>query len=342
LPVTRYSKAHNLFNFHSLFPTINDPNYSLALVGQNILNTFQSELSFNYNRNEGYKRIGYEAFYGGLFPYISAGADYTFDRNGYNNGSRIYFNENALHAGLRVPLNLSVGKNSTGLSFGSSLYYSRNTFQEPFRSQFRDRAYTYLNNSISFSNQIQQARQHINPRFAQSISLNYKTSISNLHATQFLASGAIYLPGLSVNHSLVLSGAYQHKGQNNGIGFSNDFPFSKGYSNVNLQDLNKFGLSYHFPIAYPDAGAANLLYILRLRGYLFYDHTHGAQDNFYTNGSSFRADFRSAGAAVFFDTKIFNQGSVSFGIRYSYLIDPDLFGGNGRNRIELVLPVSIF
>jgi hypothetical protein len=342
LPVTNYSKAHNLFNFHSLFPTINDPNYSLALVGQNILNTFQSELSFNYNRNEGYKRIGYDATYGGLFPYISAGADYTFDRNGYNNGSRIYFNETALHAGLRVPLNLSVGKNSTGLSFGSSLYYSRNTFQEPFRSQFRDRAYTYLSNSISFSNQIQQAKQHINPRFAQSISLNYKTAISNLHATQFLASGAVYLPGLSVNHSLVLSGAYQHRGQNNGIGFSNDFPFSKGYSSVNLQEMNKFGLSYHFPIAYPDAGAANLLYILRLRGYLFYDHTHAMQEKFYANGSTFRADFRSAGAAVFFDTKIFNQGSVSFGIRYSYLLDPDLFGDNGHNRIELVLPVSIF
>jgi hypothetical protein len=45
---------------------------------------------------------------------------------------------------------------------------------------------------------------------------------------------------------------------------------------------------------------------------------------------------------VFFDTKLFNQGSVSFGVRYSYLLDPDYFGGSGRNRIELVLPVSLF
>jgi hypothetical protein len=45
---------------------------------------------------------------------------------------------------------------------------------------------------------------------------------------------------------------------------------------------------------------------------------------------------------LFFDTKWFNQASISFGVRYSRLLDRDLFGGNGRNRFELVLPVAIF
>jgi hypothetical protein len=141
---------------------------------------------------------------------------------------------------------------------------------------------------------------------------------------------------------LVISAAHQQKGQNNAIGFSNDFPFSKGYGVQNLNDMNKVGVSYHFPIAYPDAGVANLAYLLRLRGYLFYDHTHATSSQYILNGSPFKANFRSAGAAVFFDTKLFNQGSVSFGVRYSYLLDPDYFGGSGRNRIELVLPVSLF
>jgi hypothetical protein len=340
--ITKYSKAHGLFNFHSLLPTINDPNYSLALVGQNILNTFQSEVSFNYNRNEGYKSFGFEGTFGGLYPFISAGGDYTIDRNGYTNGSRIYYNETALHAGLRVPINLSAGNHYTNLSAGSSIYYSQNHFQEPFRNQYRDRSYAYLSNTISFSNQVQQARQQINPLFAQSISLNYKKSVTNLDASQILATGSIYLPGLFNNHSLVLSGSYQQKGQNNAIGFSNDFPFSKGYGSVSLQSMDKVGVSYYFPIAYPDAGFANLLYVLRLRGYLYYDHTHATQTRFYTNGASFNGNFRSAGAAVFFDARIFNQQSISFGIRYSHLLDTDQFGGNGKNRIELVLPVAIF
>ncbi|MEO7215280.1 hypothetical protein [Mucilaginibacter sp.] len=342
LTITKYSKAHGLFNFHSIFPNLNDPNYSLELAGENVLNTFQSRLSFNYNRDEGYKRIGYTGIYGALFPYISAGANYTFDRKGFSKGNSVYFNETDLHAGLELPLNFTAGKTSTFLSAGSDVYYSQRRFQEAFRSQFADRHYTYLNNYISFSNEIQQAKQQINPRLAQSISLNYKTAIAGLSATQFLGTGSFYFPGLSINHSLVISGAYQQKGANNSIGFSNDFPFSKGYTVESLEKMQKFGTSYHFPIAYPDAGFANLAYLLRVRGYLFYDHTHATDGSFLLNGKPFKADFRSAGAALFFDGKLFNQGSVSFGIRYSYLLDDDLFGGNGRNRIELVLPVSIF
>jgi hypothetical protein len=45
---------------------------------------------------------------------------------------------------------------------------------------------------------------------------------------------------------------------------------------------------------------------------------------------------------VFFDTKFFNEGSVSVGFRYSYLIDPDFFGYNGRNRFEIIVPVTVF
>lgn len=342
LPITKYSKWHGLFNFHSLIPNLNDPNYSLAIVGENVLNTFQSQLSFNYNRNEGYKRLGYSAIYGALFPYISAGADYTFDRKSFFKGNNVYYNETDLHAGLQVPLNFTAANHSTGLRFGTDVYYSRNSFQQAFQNQFADRQYTYLNNYISFSNQIQQARQNINPRFAQSISLNYKTAISSITANQFLVSGAFYFPGLAVNHSLVVSAAHQQKGESNAISFSNDFPFSKGYESVSLTNMNKVGVSYHFPVFYPDAGLANLAYLLRLRGYLYYDHTYATSNQFTLNGAPFRAKFRSAGAAVFFDTKWFNQQSISFGIRYSRLLDTDYFGGNGKNRVELVLPVSIF
>ncbi|AMR33198.1 hypothetical protein A0256_18130 [Mucilaginibacter sp. PAMC 26640] len=342
IAATKYSKAHGLFNFHSIFPTINDPNYALELAGQNVLNTFESRLSFNYNRNEGYKRIGYTGIYGALFPYLSAGANYTFDRRSFYKGNNIYYNETDLHGGLAVPLDFTAGKTYTYLNFGSDVYYSESRFQQAYSNLFKDKHYTYLNNFIEFSNQIQQAKKNINPRFAQNIRLNYKSAIGGLNARQFLATGSLYFPGIGINHSLVISGAYQQKGQDNGIGFSNDFPFSKGYSAESLDHMTKASASYHFPIAYPDAGFANLAYLLRVRGYFFYDHTHATDGSFLLNNKPFKADFRSAGAAVFFDGKLFNQGSISFGIRYTYLMDPDLFGGNGKNRIELVLPVSIF
>lgn len=342
LPVTKYSKLHGLFNFHSLIPNISDPNYSVAIVGENVLNTFQSQVSFNYNTNEGYKEFSFDAIYGALFPYLSAGADYTLDRRGFAKGNYVYWNETQLHGGLQVPLNLSQGKNFTSLTVGSDLYFNRTSFQQPYAAQYADRSYTYLNNYISFNNQTQRARKNIYPAFAQSISINYKATVAGASATQLLATGTFYFPGLVTNHSLVVSLAHQQKGKDDVISFSNNFPFSKGYAAQNLEDMNKLGLTYHFPIAYPDGGFGNLVYLLRLRGALFFDYTHATANNFYTDGSGFKQNFRSAGGTLFFDTKFFNQNSISFGIRYSRLLDEDFFGGTGRNRIELVLPVTFF
>jgi hypothetical protein len=340
LPITKYSKAHHLFNFHSLIPNFVDPNYTLSLAGENVLNTLQSQLSFTYNRDEGYKEFGFDAIYGALFPYISGGSDYYIGRRGYYKGSNIYWNEADLHGGLEVPLNLSTGKNLTYLQAGSDLYYTGANFQQPYRALFANRAYTYLNYYFNFSNTIQQSKQNIYPRLGQSIYVDYKSAITGMRSEQFLADGFVYLPGFLVNHNLVLNVAHQQKNKNDVIDFSNDFPFSRGYTAENLYDMNKAGVNYHFPIAYPDAGVANAFYVLRIRGNAFYDYTHAT--DFYTDGSKFKGTFRSTGAEVYFDSQLFNQDAISFGFRYSYLIDRDTFGGTGRSRFEIIVPVTIF
>lgn len=340
LPITKYHKSHHLLNFHSLIPNFNDPNYTLSLQGENVLNTLQSALSFTYNRDEGYKSFGFGTVYGALFPYISAGANYTIDRRGFANGANVYWNETNIHAGLELPFNLTAGKHTTYLQVGTDIYYSQVNFQQPFQKLYADRSYAYSNNYIQFSNNIQRAKQNIFPRFGQSISLNYKTAVTNLTADQLSADGSFYFPGLFMNNNLVVNIAHQQKNKNSVISFSNDFPFSRGYTAENLYDMNKAGVNYHFPIAYPDAGFANAYYLFRIRGNAFYDYTYAT--DFYSNGAKFKGTFRSLGAEVYFDGQLFNQGAVSFGFRYSYLANPDIFGGTGRNRFEIIVPVTIF
>lgn len=340
LPVSKYRKSHHLFNFHSLIPDFNDPNYTLSIEGENVLNTLQSQLSFNYNRDEGYKQLGFDAIYGALFPYLSGGADYYFDRRGYHNGGNVYWNETDLHGGFEMPLNLSRGKTFTSLRAGADAHYTAAAFQPAYRSIAANRSYTYLNYYFSFSHSIQQARQNIYPRLAQSIYVDYKSAVSGIDASQFLASGNIYLPGLMINHNLVINLAHQQKSKNGVIDFSNDFPFSRGYIAENLYDMNKAGVNYHFPIAYPDAGFANTFYLMRIRGNVFYDYTRAS--DFYTNGSKFKSTFRSTGAEIYFDSKWFNQDVISFGFRYSYLVDPDIFGGAGHSRFEFIVPITVF
>ena len=104
--------------------------------------------------------------------------------------------------------------------------------------------------------------------------------------------------------------------------------------------MGKLAVNYHFPVAYPDAGFANFFYLLRIRANVFYDYTR-ATDTF-ANGQPFKANFRAAGTEVYFDSSLWNELPFTFGLRYTRLQDPDLFGGNGPNRFELVVPISFF
>ena len=120
--------------------------------------------------------------------------------------------------------------------------------------------------------------------------------------------------------------------------FSNSFPFSRGYTEENFHRMWKVGGNYHLPLLYPDWGFANLVYFQRIRANMFYDFTRIYEYN--VQRVLVELDFRSWGTEVFFDTKWWNQLNVSFGFRYSRLLDRDL-GGLAQNQWEFILPVNL-
>lgn len=337
--ITKYHKSFKLLNFHSIEPAINDPQYTLALAGENILNTLQSNLSFTYDRTEKFKEISLSATYAALFPFISGGVNYYFDRSTVFHGNLIRFNQLEPFAGFNIPFNFSKGRSFTKLNFGSQYVYSESRFRGYYKDTLGWPSYSYSSNYLSFSHQIQKAQQQIYPRFAQSVSLSYKTPLTRYKGYQFVTNGNLYFPGFFKTHSIVLNGAYLSKDSSHQINFSSGFPFSRGYQSNNFYEMFKWGFNYHFPIALPDWGFANILYLLRVRANLFYDDTH--VKDFYTNRKIFLADFRSTGTEINFDTKWWNEVNVSFGFRYSRLLDKDLYGGKGSNRWEIIMPVNI-
>ncbi len=343
-PVSHYPASFRLFNFHSWRPYINDPNYMFSLVSENVLNTLQSEVYVGYNRNEQYKQVGVDATYGALFPWIDLGWSYIFDRNTLvrvrqNNIvslTSLFWNEMDSYAGFSIPLYFVRGKSSTSLQFGTDVVYERQYFTGEFKGIVPDNAFTYLRNFVSLSHQIQQAQQQIYPRLAQSLYLSYDRAANSTGANQFLASGFLYLPGLAFTHNLVLGAAFQGRDSLNAGGFSNGFPFSRGYTAENFYRMYRLAANYHLPLAYPDWGFGNIVYFQRIRANLFYDYTN--VEEFY-NGPS-NTVFRSFGTEIYFDTKWWNQLPISFGIRYSRLLDPD-FEGRGPNQWELILPLNL-
>lgn len=339
---TRYKQLTQPLNFHSLFPDVSDPEYSLSLSGENILNTVQTDLSFTYNRTDGSKKASLDFLYGGLFPVLSFGYSFTADQNTYSKEKEkfIYYNVSEPNAGFYIPLNFSSRRNTRLMSFGSNVRYSYRMIQKPYQNDFRNSSIFYLNNFFSFSNQIQTARAQVLPRFAQSIYLNYKTPVGNHKGYQYLITGRLYLPGIGLTHSLNLSASYSQKDTLNQIGFSNSFPFSRGFTAVNLHKMFGYQLNYQLPLLYPDAGFANLAYLLRVRNNFFLDQT--TVNTFTTNGDKWNRNFSSVGTELYFDTKWWNQVLVSFGIRYSHLLNNDYFGNKGTNRWEIIMPVNLF
>jgi hypothetical protein len=332
---TRYHSASGLLNFHSIEPDVNDPEYRLYLLGENILSTMRTQVYVGYDRSERSKEAGADIVYAGLYPVLSVGAEYIKDRNTLYQNKVIYWDETELHASVNVPLNLTRGKYYRFFNIGSTIAYNTTRFQNIAIPKER---YSYLSSFVTFDNQMQQAVQHIYPHLAQSLLLQYKNGISTYTAQQFLAIGNLYFPGALKNHSTQLNGAYFIKDTLGELNLSSGFPFSRGYNSYNFHEMFKWGGEYHFTVAYPDFGIGHIVYFSRIRDAVFYDETRA---NDYFSGRPYSFTFRSVGSELFFDTKWWNQASVSFGIRYSYLMDQDVFT-NARNRWEFILPVNLF
>lgn len=333
--VSKYKKETRLLNFHSWRPYYEDPFFTYTLYGQNVLNTLQTEIYYSYNQNENTNAVGFNTVYGAWFPYLSAGAEYTFARTDTLNGLTRQWDQLDTRVGLNIPLDFSGGRFFRNLNFGSSYVFRFENNTGPDKDKFSENNFSYLSHFINYSQQVQTARQHIFPRLGYNFTLQYRHAISKYESFQFFGSGHIYLPGFISNHSIVLDGAYQERDTST-ILFSNRFPYSRGYNETYLSRMWKLGANYHFPLWVMDWGFGNILYIQRIRANAFYDLTR-----VYSKNKSVTVDQRSAGGEIYFDTKWWNQYPLAFGFRVSTRLDADLVSHQKGAVFEFILPVSI-
>lgn len=335
-PVSNYKKGTKLLNFHSWRPYYEDPIFTFSLYGENVLNTLQTELYYLYNENEKTNAVGFSGVYGALFPYLSFGTELTFNRETPIGNKTRQWNQLDSRIGLSIPLRFTSGQMFKNFNMGSS-YVLRNEFNKNFyKDSLGNTSFSYLQHFISWSQQVQQAAQHIYPRFAYSLSATYRYAITKYTGNQFITNGSLYLPGLMSVHNLLLTGSFQERDTLSQVSFGNRFAYSRGYTGRYFSRMWRVSANYHFPIIYPDWGFGNMLYLQRVRGNIFYDYT-----KVFSRDKKTTRDQRSVGGELFIDTKWWNQYPLTFGLRVSKLIDKDQFNGLKGTIVEFVLPVSI-
>ena len=337
LLIKKYPKAKGLVNIHSWRPFYEQPEWSFTLYGENVLNTFQSSYDYVYNENEGSHKVGANIAYGGLYPWITAATSYTMNRTFTDVTRNIQWNEWNGNVGLRIPFNFSYGKLYKRLDVSATLNGQMLNYQTKSLPKPQDRFLSFIQQQVTWSMQTQKAVQQIFPRFAMVVRIQNKMAIGNTKANQVYATSQVYLPGIAKTHALVLGVAYQRRDTLRQYIFNNGFAMARGYSALDYPRMWKWNANYHFPILYPDFGIGNIVYFQRIRGNIFYDDMHL---------KSLRTgrvlNLRSAGSEIYFDTKWWNQQKVSFGFRYSRLLDANQFGPNtNANAWEFILPLNL-
>lgn len=338
-PLRRYPGSLKLLNIHSWRPVLMEPDWGVNVFSENVLNTFLAQYGYNYNRNEFSHQLSGNIVYGGWLPVLSAGAAQTWNRSTrFNEDTLLTWNQSNFNAGISLPLNLTTGRSFRFLTFQSSINFDQLRFTGIAKDLLSDEALHFLSSSITYSQQSQRALQQIFPRWAMVYRLQYRNTVAGIEGRQLLFNGSWFVPGLFRNHHMVLQASLQTRDTLRGGRFSNNFPFARGYVALNAPRAWRVSANYHFPLLYPEIGAANLVYLLRLRGNMFYDYT---QLRSLRTGRNFF--FRTAGAELFFDTRIWNTFAATFGLRYSYLLDADLGSGKqSPHRFEIVLPLDLF
>lgn len=329
--VSNYRQSHHLVNFHSVRPYGTGSDIGIAVNSDNVLGNLSLQLGASYNLNEEYKSVGASVVYGGWFPWIRLGVDYSWDRNALYGNSRLFWNQTEPRIGLTLPLNFTSGKWYRHFQPSVDYVHTQRTIIGYFKDSLKGRSFGYIQPVLRFSAEAQRARKNIFPKYAVDATVNYKKTINgNADHQQILCAMDFYLPGAAKNHALVFNVAGQLRDTGLAL-FTNNFFFSRGYEAENFRRMFRAGVNYHFPIIYPDRGVGGIVYVQRVRANLFYDYTQ-----VYNDRKTSRM-FRSTGVELHFDTKWWNQQPLSFGIRYSRLLDRDLYS-NQEGRWELVVP----
>jgi hypothetical protein len=234
-----------------------------------------------------------------------------------------------------VPLNFSKGRTYKFLTIGSNYVLRNEFFKGAAKADFNNINFSYLHHFINWQQTIQSARQHIYPRLGYTLAVNHRYAIGSYSGYQFIGQGSVYLPGFFSTHNIVLTGAFQQRDTAAAL-FSNAFAGARGYDAYYFSRMWRLSANYHFPVLYPDWGFGGILYLQRIRANAFYDFSR-----VYSKDKTVSRDLRSVGGEIYADTRWWNQYALSFGIRFSHLLDRDVVGAVQSNVLEIILPTSI-
>ncbi|NNF32511.1 MAG: hypothetical protein HKN68_00270 [Saprospiraceae bacterium] len=376
-PTSKFNRFSGIFNFHSIIPEWQPPEFSLSLLSDNTFSTLSASIEGKYNYNENTFRYGAGLRYAEFYPiinasYVLSNREAIFYNFAPQGDSAVVqeividsWNENRATAGLTLPFNFSSGNFNNFLNFSSYYQNTRidvddpsddrilrrdttvvgagnlNQFTTLFTDPISDQTIHTLDLRLSFNMTKFMARQHLRPKVGFSFLARYRANVgnNNLEGNTFLARGLIFLPGFKRNHSLSLDAMMVNEDILSQYRYSDLFIYPRGYdASLRRDRFLKVGVNYRFPIAYPDWAIGGHAFIKRLKGNVFFDYGRFGVTSFpFTEQYS---NASSLGFELGIDFRAFRLLEIDLGMRYSYLLNEDLISGSRHQFDFFVVSIS--
>ena len=337
-PVRPYAQGLQFMNIHTWGFDYDDPEVMFRILSNNVLNNFQLSAGASYNYDLDQISPFAEIRYGLLPIEIGFNAS-ALKRSFVNNDQALNWWEIDLLTFLSTDLNLS---SRTTLRNLIPVFGISNTLLRG--EEFPINGFNSFLTSLTFTQKRLKARKNLFTKNGQYLHVSLSNSIDRLEAQQFRVRTGLALPGIGINHNLILHADYKTDRyaqdlENNQYQFGNALR-PRGFSNVAANDIWRFTANYHLPLVYPDWGFLGLIYFYRIRANLYFEY---APYN-YTSGDEEPVQMDdtllSSGVEIVFDTKLTNTVNATFGIRWVNPINNER--NLPYNRIEFFVPVYRF
>ncbi len=321
-PVKKYRAWQHLINLHTWGFDFDDPVISFRALSNNILNNLQVSAGVRYNYDADlfapYANMQLGAFYPNFVLETS-----TQKRSTIAEDEEINWRESDIFSGLSLPLNLSRGIYTRTLS--TVLGYSQIWLNGDL-----DFSLSSVIGQITFVQKRIQARKNLFTRNGQYLQFRISESVDDLSARQFLFRSGLSLPGIGVNHNLMLLADYKGDLDDGDYQFTSGLN-QRGFGLIEADKIWRLSANYHMPVFYPDWGFGGLVYFYRIRSNVWFEHSIGELEGE-------RNNYSSTGIELVFDMNILNETTATIGLRASFTLDTDPTG----SMFEVFVPVYRF
>lgn len=346
-----YSRLRNLFHLHSWAPAYIDGASQEAGIGasmlfQNKLSTSFATVGYLWDVDEQTGKFSTVFSYQGWYPVIDLIAESGHRRLYYQDGeniNNILWTENQFLLALSIPFRFQRNDKFYGLipMISGGLNQALRNRHTPDTLFLDNNRYFALQDNQVYSHtwritgyrQKRSVARDIFPRFGQIIDLQYRHSPFQEFGmgSIFAARGIFYFPGFIRHQGFRFSAGHQEKRQNepqpNVINYSygNILPFPRGTLSRELKSLSTFTFDYAFPMLYPDMSIRAVIYLMRLRGYVFSDIARATTFPDPENNRQETYNLRSSGFGIVGDMHLFRFiAPISLGVQVAFPENEDL------------------